>query len=85
MDGVGSAAYNLGNGNGFSVREVIDTARKVTWLRDSGGLWRTAARRSRATGGRCAPARADLGWTPRYADLATTAAHAWQWETRAKS
>jgi len=84
-DGVGSAAYNLGNGNGFSVREVIDTARKVTGCEipvvygerrpdDPARLVADAHR-----------ARADLGWTPRYADLATIIAHAWQWETRAKS
>ncbi len=84
-DGVGSAAYNLGNGNGFSVREVIDTARKVTGCeipvvygeRRPGDPARLVADAHRA--------RADLGWTPRYADLATIIAHAWQWETRAKS
>ncbi len=84
-DGVGSAAYNLGNGNGFSVREVIDTARTVTGReipvvygeRRPGDPARLVADAHRA--------RADLGWTPRYADLATIIAHAWQWETRAKS
>ena len=84
-DGVGSAAYNLGNGNGFSVREVIDTARKVT------GCALPAVYGARRPGDRARlvadahRARADLGWTPRYADLATIIAHAWQWETRAKS
>jgi len=84
-DGVGSAAYNLGNGNGFSVREVIDTARKVTGCeipvvygeRRPGDPARLVADARRA--------RAELGWTPRYADLATIIAHAWQWETRARS
>ena len=84
-DGAGSAAYNLGNGNGFSVREVIDTARTVTGRdipvvygeRRPGDPARLVADAHRA--------RADLGWTPRYADLATIIAHAWQWETRAKS
>ena len=27
-------------------------------------------------------ARAELGWEPRYADLAAMVGHAWQWETR---
>jgi UDP-glucose 4-epimerase len=30
MGGAGSQAYNLGNGQGFSVQEVIDTAQQVT-------------------------------------------------------
>ncbi|MBS1223684.1 MAG: galE, partial [Proteobacteria bacterium] len=77
-----SAAYNLGNGNGFSVREVIDTARAVTGRgipvqygeRRPGDPARLVADSRRA--------RAELGWEPRYADLATIIAHAWRWETR---
>jgi UDP-glucose 4-epimerase len=81
-EGADSAAYNLGNGNGFSVREVIETARTVTGRdipvqyseRRPGDPARLVADSRRA--------RAELGWTPRYADLATIIAHAWQWETR---
>jgi UDP-glucose 4-epimerase len=77
-----SAAYNLGNGNGFSVREVIETARAVTGRdipvrygeRRPGDPARLVADSRRA--------RAELGWEPRYADLATIIAHAWRWETR---
>ena len=78
-----SAAYNLGNGNGFSVRQVIDAARAVTGRdvpvrygeRRAGDPARLVADARRA--------RAELGWTPRHADLATIVAHAWRWETRA--
>ncbi len=77
-----STAYNLGNGNGFSVREVIDAARAVTGRdipvqygeRRSGDPARLVADSRRA--------RAELNWEPRYADLATMIAHAWRWETR---
>ncbi|MFO1372079.1 MAG: UDP-glucose 4-epimerase GalE [Candidatus Competibacteraceae bacterium] len=77
-----SAAYNLGNGNGFSVQEVIDTARTVTGRdisvqngeRRPGDPARLVADSRRA--------RAELGWEPRYADLATIIAHAWRWETQ---
>lgn len=77
-----SAAYNLGNGNGFSVREVIETAHAVTGRvvpvqygpRRPGDPARLVADARRA--------RAELGWTPRYADLATLIGHAWRWETR---
>ncbi len=80
-DGGDSAAYNLGNGNGFSVREVIETARAVTGRaipvhydeRRAGDPARLVADSRRA--------RAELGWEPRYADLATIIAHAWRWET----
>ena len=79
-DGGGSAAYNLGNGNGFSVQEVIDTARVVTGReipvaygkRRPGDPARLVADSRRA--------RAELGWQPRRADLATIIADAWRWE-----
>lgn len=82
MDGADSQAYNLGNGNGFSVQEVIDTAERVTGrkipvvdaCRRDGDPARLVAD-SRL-------AREKLGWQPRYADLATIIEHAWRWETR---
>ena len=81
-EGGASAAYNLGNGNGFSVREVIDTARTVSGRdftvvygeRRPGDPARLVADSQRA--------RTELGWEPRYAELATIVEHAWRWETR---
>ena len=81
-EGGDSVAYNLGNGNGFSVREVIETARAVTGRdipvvygeRRPGDPARLVADSRRA--------RAELAWGPRYADLATIIAHAWRWEAR---
>jgi UDP-glucose 4-epimerase len=82
MGGAGSQAYNLGNGQGFSVQEVIDTAHQVTGRsiavvngpRRAGDPARLVADSSLI--------REKLGWQPRYADLATIVAHAWAWETR---
>ena len=82
MGGAGSQAYNLGNGQGFSVQEVIDTAQQVTGRsiavvngpRRAGDPARLVADSSLIRG--------KLGWEPRYADLATIVAHAWAWETR---
>ena len=79
-DGAPSAAYNLGNGNGFSVRDVIDTATRVTERdiavieadRRAGDPGRLVANSSRA--------KSELGWTPQYEDLSTIIEHAWQWE-----
>ena len=82
MNGGSSQAYNLGNGNGFSVQEVIDTAeavsgRKIAVVnapRREGGPARLVADATLA--------RKQLGWQPQYADLATIIEHAWKWETR---
>lgn len=81
--GGASESFNLGNGQGFSVQEVIDTAIQVTGRpiavqegpRRAGDPARLVADATRA--------RQVLGWSPQYADLATIIAHAWRWETRA--
>ncbi|WP_298929770.1 UDP-glucose 4-epimerase GalE [uncultured Ramlibacter sp.] len=83
--GAASAAYNLGNGAGHSVNEVIDAVRRVTGhpvpVRDD------PAREGDppALVADATLARAELGWQPRYADLDTIVAHAWQWEQRLHS
>lgn len=82
MGGAGSQAYNLGNGHGFSVQEVIDTAERVTGRkvpvvnepRRAGDPARLVADASLV--------RQQLGWRPKFADLDTIVAHAWAWETR---
>ncbi|MFA6133281.1 MAG: UDP-glucose 4-epimerase GalE [Phycisphaerae bacterium] len=71
--------YNLGNGEGFTVKEVIETCRKVTGHpipaevtpRRPGDPPRLVASSKRAA--------AELGWRPQYPDLATIIAHAWAW------
>jgi len=83
-DGASSQAYNLGNGNGFSVLEVIETAKKVTGVdfvvkheaRRAGDPPRLVADASAI--------KAKLGWSPRYADLDTIIAHAWAFERSRK-
>jgi UDP-glucose 4-epimerase len=82
MQGAGSAAYNLGNGNGFSVQQVIDTAASVTGRpipvvdapRREGDPARLVAE--------SAAARKGLGWQPARDDLATIIADAWRWECK---
>lgn len=82
MNGADSQSYNLGNGNGFSVQEVIDTAERVTGRkipvvdgpRRDGDPARLVAD-SRL-------AQENLDWQPQYADLATIIEHAWKWEMR---
>lgn len=79
LNGGNTTIFNLGNGNGFSVREVIDTARQVT------GRKIPAIEHDRRPGdppalvGSGDRARSILGWNPQYADLQTILAHAWSW------
>jgi UDP-glucose 4-epimerase len=74
-----STAYNLGNGTGFSVKEMVDVARKVT---------------GHAIPAEVAPRRAgdpailiassdraikELGWKPEFNDVETIISTAWNW------
>lgn len=82
--GAPSAIYNLGNGTGHSVNEVIASARRVTGhpipVRDDP----PRAGDPPALVADAARARAELGWEPRYPALDTIVAHAWQWEQRGR-
>ncbi len=80
--GGASRAINLGNGQGHSVRQVIDAARKITG-RDI--PVRTAPRRegdSTRLVGDATLARELLGWRPRYADIGEIIATAWAWHSK---
>jgi UDP-glucose 4-epimerase len=72
------AVYNLGSGNGFSVREVLATAREVTGHPIPAV---TAPRRDGDPAVLIASseaARAELGWRPRRTDLGTMVGDAWR-------
>jgi len=73
-------AYNLGNGTGYSVQQVIDTAAHVTGRPIA---TRVAPRRPGDPPRLVAAVdkvRSALGWQPRYPDLHTIIATAWRWE-----
>jgi UDP-glucose 4-epimerase len=79
LDDLGSRAYNLGNGTGFTVREVIETARNITGHpiphvdgpRRPGDPAELVASSARI--------RTELGWQPRYPALHDIVASAWEW------
>jgi UDP-glucose 4-epimerase len=80
--GGASTAFNLGNGDGFSVCEVISTAEEITGTRipiRMEGRREGDPARLVADSGRI---RRELGWRPRFQDLATIITHAWNWERR---
>jgi UDP-glucose 4-epimerase len=71
--------YNLGNGNGFSVKQVIEAARRVTGHaipvevrpRRAGDPARLVASSELA--------KEELGWEPRYTELEDILESAWAW------
>ncbi len=75
----GAHAFNLGNGNGFSVRGVIDAAARVTGREVP---FEVAARRAGdpavlvASSGR---ARRELGWVPAHDSIESIIESAWRW------
>jgi UDP-glucose 4-epimerase len=77
-----SCVYNLGNGAGYSVREVIETARRVTGhpIPAVGGARRPGDPAFLVASS--ARAKAELGWTPRFASLDTIVGTAWQFKER---
>jgi UDP-glucose 4-epimerase len=82
LQGGKSEAFNLGNGNGFSVRQVIETARQVT------GQTIKVVECDRRPGdpsilvGSSDKAQKILGWSPQYPDLQKIISDAWQWHQR---
>ncbi len=82
LKGGGSAVYNLGNNTGYSVREVIEMARHVTrhvipvveTERRAGDPAFLVADSSKI--------RRELGWKPRYENLAAIVETAWVWHQR---
>ena len=76
----GSKAYNLGNGGGYSVFEVIEAARRVTGAvipvkvcpRRPGDPAKLVASSDLA--------KVDIGWEPQYPELESIIESAWQWQ-----
>jgi UDP-glucose 4-epimerase len=75
----GSAIYNLGNSQGYSVREVIDIARKVTGHRIPVNESNPRPGDPAVLIADSAKMREELGWQPRFEDLETIIASAWRW------
>jgi len=80
--GKGSARFNLGNGQGFSVKQVIDVAERVTGRRVPLVYGPRRAGDPPVLVADSGRAKAELGWQPLFAALETIIAHAWQWECR---
>ena len=79
MQGGKSDVFNLGNGVGFTVREVIDVARKVTGHPIPAEICPRRAGDPAQLVASSEKAKQVLGWKPQYADLETIVASAWNW------
>ena len=74
--------YNLGNGHGFSVREVIECARRVTGQPIPARLEARRAGDPAMLVASSAKIRAELGWQPRFPELEEIIRSAWQYLQR---
>ena len=81
LDSKDRMIYNIGSGNGFSVREVIETARQVTGHaipvvespRRPGDSARLVASPQKII--------SELGWTPEHTNIREILSSAWEWHT----
>ena len=74
-----SNVFNLGNGVGFTVKEVIDVARSVTGHPIPAEVCPRRAGDPAQLVASSEKARTVLGWKPQFADLNTIVASAWNW------
>jgi UDP-glucose 4-epimerase len=80
IDGGESKVYNMGNGQGYSIKEVIDVAKYVTG-KDFPviiGKCRYGDPASLVADSKLL--RSELGWYPKYPELEIIIRHAWGWE-----
>ncbi|MDV2994110.1 MAG: UDP-glucose 4-epimerase [Chroococcidiopsis sp. SAG 2025] len=82
LQGGDSTIFNLGNGNGFSVREIIDTAKQVTGREIKVVESDRRAGDPPALVGSGEKARKILGWNPQYPEIDKIISHAWNWHQK---
>ena len=79
LQGGESDVFNLGNGVGFTVKEVIDVARKVTGHPIPAEISPRRAGDPAQLVASSEKAKTVLGWKPQYAELDTIVSSAWTW------
>jgi len=75
----GLACYNLGNGHGFSVKEVIASVERVTGRRVAVNIGPHREGDPPMLVADAGKIRRELGWQPRHADLDGIVETAWRW------
>lgn len=79
MNGGESAIYNLGNGTGFSVKEIVDIARNVTGHPIPAEVAPRRAGDPAVLIASSERAMKELGWTPKFNKVETIIETAWKW------
>jgi UDP-glucose-4-epimerase GalE len=74
--------YNLGNGDGYSVKEVIEMARKITGKAISAKITERRTGDPATLIGSSEKAIKELGWKPRFPELDTIIESAWEWQKK---
>lgn len=82
LKGGESNVFNLGNGNGFSVREVIAAAQEVTGINISVQECDRRPGDPPSLIGSSEKARKILGWQPIYPNIKDIVTHAWNWHQK---
>lgn len=82
--GMPSGAFNLGNGTGYSVSEVVAAVERVTGRKVPVEFGPRRPGDPPRLVGSAARAREVLGWQPRHANLDDIIRHAWIWHQRAQ-
>lgn len=77
-----SDIFNLGNGNGYSVKEVVETARKITGHPIPADIKERRAGDPAVLIASSEKAKRILGWEPRYDSLDKIIAAAWNWHSK---
>lgn len=77
-----SGHFNLGNGQGYSVKQVIEAARRVTGRDIAVKMGPRRPGDPATLVAASARAKSELGWTPRFPDLDTIVRTAWEWKRR---
>jgi UDP-glucose 4-epimerase len=78
----GSMVYNLGNGRGFTVKEVVETALRVTGRQISVVVGPRRPGDPAELVASSEKIKKELGWEPRHADLESIISSAWEWHSR---
>ncbi len=74
--------YNLGNGNGFSVKEVVETTREVTGHEIPAEITPRRAGDPATLIADSQKIRDELGWDPKYPDIRSIVESAWDWHVK---
>lgn len=85
LKGGKSGAFNLGNGKGFSVKEVVETAREITGKRIAAEISPRRPGDPPVLLGTSAKAEKILGWKPRFPHLHDIIETAWNWHKKLKA